>query len=172
MFRVQHARGTSQAQTTGGRRISGTAGAGRAVRYLPGAPGSQARPGSALISRYVTRPLLSPPTNIGVYVVGLRAEVTPAPQLRHLGLQSDAGMLSPPDDRQLLSLAACGQLTTLIDEVPIGIGLTVQGYAHLGLVPPGWRAGAADVDQAHGSHAGQVMDQRLDQLGRHRTSWT
>jgi hypothetical protein len=50
--------------------------------------------GRALISRYLTRPLLDL-TDIGVYTIGLRAEIVPTPRLLHLRLHSEAGMLLP-----------------------------------------------------------------------------
>ena len=63
--------------------------------------------GRALISRYFTRPLLDL-TDIGVYTIGLRAEIIPTPRLRHLELCSEAGMLPLPDTRSLLVQAAAG----------------------------------------------------------------
>ncbi len=43
--------------------------------------------GRALVSRYFTRPLLDL-TDIGVYTIGLRAEIAPTPRLCHLGLHT------------------------------------------------------------------------------------
>lgn len=87
--------------------------------------------GRALISRYFTRPLLDL-IDIGVYTIGLRAEVTPTPRLRHLKLHSLAGMLPPPDSQSLLSLAAAGALTTLDEDRAVPVLLSIQGHAQLG----------------------------------------
>jgi hypothetical protein len=89
-------------------------------------PGS----GQALISRYLTRPLLDL-TDIGVYTIGLRAEVVPTPRLCHLGLHSAEGMLSPLGNRALLEQVAAGTLTTLVDGVMIPVLLSVQGQTRL-----------------------------------------
>jgi hypothetical protein len=91
--------------------------------------------GQALISRYFTRPLLDL-TDLGVYTIGLRAEVTPTPRLRHLGLHSTVGMLLPAENCSLLQLAAAGQLTTLEGDVAVAVRLSVQGHARLGLAAP------------------------------------
>src|SRR5262245_39858923 len=94
-------------------------------------PGS----GRALISRYLTRPLLDL-TDIGVYTIGLRAEIEPTPRLRHLGLHSAAGMLPPQDSRSLLEQAAAGTLTTLVDDVMMPVLLSIQGQMRLGRETP------------------------------------
>src|SRR3954463_6265310 len=67
--------------------------------------------GRALVSRYFTRPLLDL-ADIGVYAIGLRAEILPTVRLRHLELGSEAGMLPVPDTRSLLAQAAASVLTT------------------------------------------------------------
>src|SRR5262249_27485770 len=91
--------------------------------------------GRALISRYFSRPLLNL-VDIGVYTIGLRAEVAPTPRLRHLELHNTAGMLPPPDSQSLLSLAAEGALTTLDGDAVVPVLLSIQGYARLGKVAP------------------------------------
>ncbi len=91
--------------------------------------------GRALLSRYFTRPLLNL-TDIGVYTIGLRAEITPTPRLQHLELCSEAGMLPLPDIRSLLAQAAAGTLTTYVDDATIAVRLSVHGYARLGLRAP------------------------------------
>jgi hypothetical protein len=91
--------------------------------------------GRALISRYLTRPLLDL-TDIGVYAIGLRAEIEPTPRLCHLGLHSAAGMLPPQDNRSLLQQAAAGALTTLVDDVMMPVLLSVQGQIRLGRETP------------------------------------
>jgi hypothetical protein len=87
--------------------------------------------GRALISRYFTRPLLDL-TDIGVYTIGLRAEIRPTPRLRHLGLHSDTGMLPPPHTHSLLSAASVGALTTLEGDRVVPVHLSLQGQTHLG----------------------------------------
>ena len=94
-------------------------------------PGS----GRALISRYLTRPLLDL-ADIGIYTIGLRAEVVPTPRLHHLGLHSAAGMLPPQDSRSLLQQAAAGMLATLVDDVMMPVLLSLQGQARLGRETP------------------------------------
>lgn len=96
---------------------------------------SQTERGSALISRYLTRPLLDL-VDIGTYTIGLHAEIAPTPRLRHLGLWSTAGALAPTTTEMLLTQAAVGGLTTLADDTPVLVGLSIQGYARLGLVVP------------------------------------
>jgi hypothetical protein len=91
--------------------------------------------GSALISRYFTQPLLDL-TDIGIYTIGLRAEVASSPRLCHLGLQTAAGMLKPADGRSLLALANSGQLTTLEDDLVVAVLLSVHGHARLGIPTP------------------------------------
>src|SRR6266545_342875 len=91
--------------------------------------------GRALISRYFTRPLLDL-VDIGVYTIGLRAEVTPTPRLCHLKLHSLAGMLPPPDSQSLLSLAAAGALTTLDSDAVVPVLLSIQGHAQMGNLVP------------------------------------
>jgi hypothetical protein len=91
-------------------------------------------PGRALISRYITRPLLDL-TDIGVYTIGLRAEVAPTPRLRHLGLHDDTGMRLPLDNHAVLLGAAAGTMTTLDGDRVILVQLSAQGQARLGLTP-------------------------------------
>jgi hypothetical protein len=86
----------------------------------------------ALVSRYFTRPLLDL-TDMGVYVVGLRAEVAPTPRLLHLGLHALAGVTLPADEQSLMELAAAGQLSTLVADVIVGVGLSFQGQGRLGV---------------------------------------
>jgi hypothetical protein len=86
--------------------------------------------GRALISRYLTRPLLDL-TDIGIYTIGLRAEVVPTPRLRHLGLHNAEGMLPPHGSRALLEQAAADTLTTLVDGVMMPVLLSVQGQMRL-----------------------------------------
>jgi hypothetical protein len=86
----------------------------------------------ALISRYFTRPLLDL-ADIGVYVIGLRAEVTPTSRLRHLGLHTLAGVTAPADGQSLIVLAAAGQLTTVVDNSIAPVHLSFQGQARLGI---------------------------------------
>jgi hypothetical protein len=88
--------------------------------------------GHALVSRYFTRPLLDL-TDMGVYVVGLRAEVTPTPRLLHLGLHALAGVTVPADEQSLMELAASEQLSTLVADVIVGVRLSVQGQRRLGI---------------------------------------
>jgi hypothetical protein len=92
----------------------------------------QSGQGPALVSRYFTRPLLDL-TDIGVYVIGLRAEVAPTPRLRHLGLHAVAGVTAPADAQSLMELAAAGQLTTLVSDVVEAVHLSVQGQSRLGI---------------------------------------
>jgi hypothetical protein len=87
------------------------------------------------VSRYFTRPLLDL-ADIGVYIIGLRAEITPTPRLQHMGLCNEAGMLPVPDTRSLLAQAAAGVLTTCIDDATVALCLSVHGYARLGLSAP------------------------------------
>ncbi len=91
--------------------------------------------GSALISRYFTQPLLDL-TDIGIYTIGLRAEVASSPRLRHLGLQTAAGMLKPADSRSLLAQANSRQLTTLEGERVVAVLPSVHGHARLGIAAP------------------------------------
>jgi hypothetical protein len=91
--------------------------------------------GRALVSRYFTRPLLDL-ADIGVYTIGLRAEITPTPRLQHLGLCNEAGMLPLPDNHSLLTQAAAGVLTTYVDDATVALCLSVHGYARLGLSAP------------------------------------
>jgi hypothetical protein len=86
----------------------------------------------ALISRYFTRPLLDL-ADIGVYVTGLRAEVTPTPRLHHLGLHTVAGVTAPADGESLIGLAAAGQLTTIVGSSIAPVQLSFQGQARLGV---------------------------------------
>jgi hypothetical protein len=95
----------------------------------------QSGQGRALISRYLTRPLLDL-TDIGVYTIGLRAEIAPTSRLLHFGLCSEAGMLPPLDNHSLLALAATGQLTTLVGDMMVGVRLSVQGHTRLGAAAP------------------------------------
>jgi hypothetical protein len=87
--------------------------------------------GRALVSRYFTQPLLDL-TDIGVYTIGLRAEVVPTPRLRHLGLHSAVGMLPPRDSRSLLEQAAAGTLTIPEGDAVVPALLSIQGQARLG----------------------------------------
>ena len=91
--------------------------------------------GRALVCRYFTRPLLDL-IDIGVYAIGLRAEVIPTPRLRHLELYGDIGMLPPRSSRSLLELAAAGKLTTLEHEVAAPVLLSIQGHARLASTVP------------------------------------
>jgi hypothetical protein len=86
----------------------------------------------ALVSRYLTRPLIDL-TDLGVYTIGLRAEIQPTPRLQHLGLVSSAGMLPPLEGDAVLARAAVGALTTLQDDTAVAVELTVQGYARLSI---------------------------------------
>jgi hypothetical protein len=95
----------------------------------------QPNTGRALISRYFTRPLLDL-TDIGVYTIGLRAEITPTPRLQHLGLCNEAGMLPLPDNYSLLTQAAAGVLTIYVDDATVALYLSVHGYTRLGLSAP------------------------------------
>src|SRR5262249_17079433 len=88
--------------------------------------------GHALLSRYFTQPLLDM-TDIGVYVIGLRAEVAPTPRLLHLGLHAAAGVTAPADALTLMELAAAGQLCTLVDDVIVAVHLSIQGQSRLGI---------------------------------------
>jgi hypothetical protein len=89
--------------------------------------------GAALVSRYFTQPLLDL-TDIGVYTIGLRAEITPTPRLCHLGLHGVAGMLSPSERRSLLEQAAAGALTRLEGDAKQPVLLSIQGQAWLDAV--------------------------------------
>jgi hypothetical protein len=71
--------------------------------------------------------------DIGVYVIGLRAEVTPTPRLRHLGLHTVAGVTAPANGQSLIELAAVGQLTTIVDNAIAVVHLSFQGQIRLGL---------------------------------------
>jgi hypothetical protein len=86
----------------------------------------------AVMSRYFTRPMLDL-TDIGVYVIGLRAEVAPTPRLRHLGLHTEAGVTAPADGQSLMQLAAAGQLTTIVDDSLITVHLSYQGQVRFGV---------------------------------------
>jgi hypothetical protein len=86
----------------------------------------------ALISRYFTRPLLDW-ADIGVYVIGLRAEVTPTPRLRHLGLHTVAGVTAPADGQSLIGLAAAGQLSMIVDNSIATVHLSFQGQTRFGV---------------------------------------
>lgn len=88
--------------------------------------------GHALVSRYFTRPLIDL-TDIGTYVIGLRAEVVPTPRLLHLGLHAVAGVTAPADAPSLMELAAAGQLSTLVGDVIVAVHLSVQGQNRLGI---------------------------------------
>jgi hypothetical protein len=113
-------------------------------------------PGRALISRYFTQPLLDL-VDIGVYTIGLRAEITPTPRLRHLGLHQTAGMFPPPDTRALLALAAVGTLTTLEDDAVTAVQLSIQGHARLGIAPPlAMQRGLLDTEPVCGSLHGSA----------------
>jgi uncharacterized membrane protein YgcG len=116
------------------------------------------RPGQcpALISRYVSRPLLDL-TDVGVYVVGLRAEVAPTTRLRHLGLHGPAGVTAPAEPQTLMRLAAAGRLTTLVGDVLTPVALSYQGHSQPGIVAGadgGSGAGASGLPG--GSHAGSA----------------
>jgi hypothetical protein len=110
------------------------------------------RPGHrrALVSRYLTRPLLTL-TDIGVYTIGLRAEVAPTERLQKLQLQSDAGMSPPPPSEDLLARAASGALTITLDGMTVAVGLTMQGYVRLGIVPPALQPSGCAAEQVFGS---------------------
>ena len=86
----------------------------------------------ALISRYFTRPLLDL-TDIGVYTIGLRAEIAPTLRLSHLTLYEVGGMAVPLDGQSLLELAAANQLTTIVGDVVAVVQLSIQGKARLGM---------------------------------------
>src|SRR5262249_3889888 len=86
---------------------------------------------------------------IGVYTIGLRAEIAPTSRLLHLGLCSEAGMLPPLDNHSLLALAAAGQLTTLDGDVLVPVRLSVQGQGRLGIAAPA-------IAQRNVTHNGQV----------------
>jgi hypothetical protein len=88
--------------------------------------------GHALMSRYFNRPLLDL-TDIGIYVIGLRAEVAPTPRLRHLGLHTVAGVTAPADTQSLMELATAGELTTLEGDSIATVHLSVQGQNRLGI---------------------------------------
>lgn len=88
--------------------------------------------GHALVSRYFTRPLIDL-TDIGTYVIGLRAEVVPTPRLLHLGLYAVAGVTAPADAPSLMELAAVGQLSTLVGDGIVAVHLSVQGQNRLGI---------------------------------------
>jgi hypothetical protein len=116
----------------------------------------QPGPGRALISRYFTQPLLDL-VDIGVYTIGLRAEVAPTPRLRHLGLHQTAGMFPPSDTRALLALAAVGTLTTLEDDGVTAVQLSIQGHTRLGIAPPlAMQRGLLDTETVCGSHHGSA----------------
>src|SRR5262249_39808001 len=86
----------------------------------------------AVVSRYFTRPLLDL-TDIGVYVIGLRAEVAPTSRLLHFGLYAAAGVTAPADALSLMEQATAGRLTTL-GGAPIGAAhLRVPGRSRLGI---------------------------------------
>jgi hypothetical protein len=110
------------------------------------------RPGHrrALISRYLTRPLLTL-TDIGVYTIGLRAEVAPADRLQQLHLQSNAGMSPPAPSEDLLARAVSGALTITLDGLTVAVGLTMQGYMRLGIVPPALPTSGCAAEQVFGS---------------------
>jgi hypothetical protein len=116
--------------------------------------------GRALISRYLTRPLLDL-TDVGVYTIGLRAEISPSPRLRHLGLYNQAGMLPPADNRSLLISAVTGTLTTLEGDAVVAVLLSVQGRARLGIKTP-IVAGSnhADTERLYGSIRGSTDGSR------------
>jgi hypothetical protein len=110
------------------------------------------RPGHrrAVVSRYLTRPLLTL-TDIGVYTIGLRAEVASTERLQQLQLQSDAGMSPPPPSEDLLARAASGALTITLDGMMVAVGLTMQGYVRLGIVPPALQPSGCAAEQVFGS---------------------
>jgi len=115
---------------------------------------------SALISRYFTQRLLDL-TDIGIYTIGLRAEVAPSPRLRHLGLQTAAGMLQPVDDQSLLAQANSEQLTTLEGDMVVAVQLSAHGHARLSIALPriAPRTVASDehlYGSIHGSHDGSA----------------
>lgn len=87
----------------------------------------------AVISRYLTRPLLDL-TDVGVYTVGLRAEVTPTLRLQHLGLADRAGMRSPLTSEELLSQATRGHLTTRDSDAVVVVSPSALGFARLGAI--------------------------------------
>jgi hypothetical protein len=122
--------------------------------------------GGALISRYFTQPLLDL-TDIGIYTIGLRAEVAPSPRLRHLGLQTTAGMLQPADDRSLLSQANSQQLTTLEGDMVVTVRLSVHGHTRLGIAAP-TIAPRTVIDDEH--PYGSIYGSQVGSAGRSRDS--
>jgi len=116
--------------------------------------------GHALISRYFTRPLLDL-TDIGVYTIGLRAEIAPTPRLSHLRLYEVGGMAVPVDGQSLLELAAADQLTTIVGDAIAVVQLSIQGKAKLGVnsLPVSWYR-AVDRERlcrsTSGSRAGSI----------------
>jgi hypothetical protein len=84
----------------------------------------------AVISRYFTRPLLDL-TDIGVYTIALRAEVTTTARLQHLGLVGSVEnrLLSTPEE--LLHQAVQGSLTTYDGATEIRVFPSPLGYARL-----------------------------------------
>jgi hypothetical protein len=120
--------------------------------------------GRALVCRYFTRPLLDL-ADIGVYTIGLRAEITPTPRLQHLNLCNEAGMLPLLDTQSLLTQAAAGVLTTYVDDATVAIRLSVHGYARLGLrTPLGDQPTRIVTEQSDGSPHGSGAGSR-DQAG-------
>ena len=84
------------------------------------------------MSRYFVRPLLDL-TDVGAYVIGLRAEVALTPQLGLLGLHAAAGVTAPAEAQSLMDLAAAGQLSTLAGELTVAVHLSVKGQSRLGI---------------------------------------
>jgi hypothetical protein len=124
-------------------------------------------PGRALISRYLTRPLLDL-VDIGVYTIGLRAEIRPTSRLQHLDLCNEAGMRALPTTESLLSQAAAGTLTTWAADTTVVVGLSVHGYVRLGLsTPTGERLPQLVVEQLGGSLSGSA-EGSLDSAKRWR----
>jgi hypothetical protein len=85
----------------------------------------------AAVERYFDRPLLDF-ADIGSYAVRQLGNVPVTPQLVHLGLVSEQGVVRPPPLDEFLALAADGHLTTCAaDGTIIAVRLSPAGEAQL-----------------------------------------
>lgn len=110
----------------------------------------QEGPRRALVCRYFTRSLLDL-TDIGAYIIGLRVETPPTARLHQLGLYRADRLVPPEDAGTLLARAAAGTLSTLEQETPVVVGLSVHGLLRLGLTPDSSHDAAARPQPANGS---------------------
>lgn len=100
----------------------------------------------ALVTRYFAHPLLDL-RDLGTYAIAALMPITPTPRLLIAGLVDDNHPVPTRPLRDLLTLAAAGQLSTLVDSHEIVVMPSAAGWWEIGTAPPSNRSGSRSKRQ-------------------------